>query len=224
MTDRTPRRRGEADEDPFDAAPMSDSLRTLARRGELRRLRKHQILINEGDRGDTLFVVLSGQLRAYSAGIDDRQVTYAHYGAGEYVGEMSLDGGPRAADVEATQPTLVALVTRPTLEQHLRDDPSFAFDLLSKVIRRARAATLSLKRIALNDTYGRLKPLLESLCTPQADGRLVADPAPSHEELGHMLVCTREMVTKLMGDLRTGGYIDARRRYIELVKPLPAKW
>ena len=61
--------------DPFDPIPMSDSLRTLARRGELRRLRKGVQLITEGDRGDTLFIVLAGQLRAYSVGADGREVT-----------------------------------------------------------------------------------------------------------------------------------------------------
>ena len=213
-----------AEPDPFEQAPMSDSLRALARRGELRRLRKGVQIISEGDLGDTLYIVLTGQLRAYGAGPGTREVAYSHYGAGEYVGEMGLDGGLRSANVEATEPTLCVVVTRNTLERHLGEDPHFAFELLSKVIRLARVATISLKQIALNDVYGRLKAMLESLGVAQPDGSRLIDPAPSHKELSQTLGCSREMVSRVMKDLESGGYVEVGRRRVVLRRGLPAKW
>ena len=210
--------------DPTENVPLSDSLRALARRGELRRVRKGVQIITEGDRGDTLFIVLAGRLRAYGAGADEREVTYGIYGAGEYVGELGLDGGLRSASVETLEPTLFAVVTRATLEQHLREDPGFAFELLAKVTRLVRMATLNLKQIALNDVYGRLKALLENLAVPQPDGSRVADPAPSHLEMSQALGCSREMVSRVMKDLQRGGYVDAGRRRVVLRRALPAKW
>lgn len=209
---------------PADLAPLSDSLRALARRGELRRLRRGVQIITEGDRGDTLFIVLQGRLRAFSVGADAREVTYGLYGPGDYVGEMGFDGGPRSANVEATEPTLCAVVTRATLERHLLDDPHFAFELLAKVIRSARAATLSLKQIALNDVYGRLKDLLERIAVPAADGTHVAEPAPTHLEMSQALGCSREMISRVMKDLERGGYVEAGRRRVVLRRALPAKW
>jgi CRP/FNR family cyclic AMP-dependent transcriptional regulator len=32
------------------------------------------------------------------------------------------------------------------------------------------------------------------------------------------------MVSRLMRDLETGGYIEVRERWIWLLKPLPARW
>jgi CRP/FNR family transcriptional regulator, cyclic AMP receptor protein len=157
-------------------------------------------------------------------GPDEREVTYATYGPGEYVGEMGLDGGPRSANVETLQTSLVAVVRRDTLQRHLDAEPQFAFELLTKVIRRARAATLGLKQIALNDVYGRLKALLESLTEAQADGSRVADPAPSHKEMSQTLGCGREMISRVMKDLERGGYVEVGRRRVVLKKPLPAKW
>ena len=210
--------------DPYDSAPMSESLRALARRGTLQRLRKGVQIITEGDRGDTLYIVLSGRLRAYSVGAEDRELTYAEYGAGEFVGEMGLDGGPRSAHVETLQPTLCALVTRETLQRHLDDDPRFAFELLAKVIRLARLSTLGMRQIALNDVYGRLKNLLEQIAAPQPDGSRVADPAPSHLEMSQQLGCSREMVSRVMKDLALGGYVESGRRRVVIRKVLPAKW
>jgi CRP/FNR family cyclic AMP-dependent transcriptional regulator len=212
------------DPDPLATALMSASLRALASRGETRHVRRGVQLIVEGDIGDTLYIVLKGQLRAYSVGADGREVTYANYGPGEYVGEMGLDGGSRSAHVEAVEATVCVVVARPTLQAHLKDDPAFAFELLAKVIRRARAATVGLKQIALNDVYGRLKALLEEIAQPQPDGRRVAEPAPSHLEISQRLGCSREMVSRVMKDLERGEYVEVGRRRVVLLRELPAKW
>ncbi len=79
------------------AAALTPSLQALAARGMNRRYRKGVLLIQEGDTGDTLYVVLSGRVKAFSVDDRDREITYATYGAGDYFGELMLDGGPRAA-------------------------------------------------------------------------------------------------------------------------------
>ena len=208
----------------IEQAPLTDSLRDLARRGEPLRVRKHTQLIVEGDISDTLYIVIEGRLRAYSVGHDGREVTFGDYGPGEYVGEMSLDGGPRSSSVEASVASWVVMVTRRTLEQHLNAQPHFAFDLLSKVIWRARVATRSLRLIALNGVYGRLKDFLESNARPLQDGGLGLDPAPSQLEISRTIVCTRAMVGRIVKDLVKGGWIEVGRRSIRILKPLPAKW
>ncbi len=210
--------------DPFDQAPLSDSLRALARRGVLTRLRKGVQIITEGDRGDTIYIVLGGRLRAYSVGDDEREVTYAEYGPGETVGEMGLDGGPRSASVITVQSSLCAVVTRTTLERHLAQEPAFAFELLAKVIGRARVATIGLRQIALHGVYGRLKALLDDLAEPQADGTRLIDPAPSHLEISRQAGCSREMISRVMKDLERGGYVQVGRRRVVVCRALPAKW
>jgi CRP/FNR family cyclic AMP-dependent transcriptional regulator len=208
----------------IEQAPFTDSLRALARRGEVRRVRKGTRLITENDVGESMYLVVQGRLRAFSVGADDREVTYGIYGPGEYVGEMSLDGGPRSADVEVVEAGVVVLVTRRTLEAHLAAEPQFAFELLAKVIRRARHATLGLRQIALNDVYGRLKGFLESQAVPLPDGTFALEPAPSQKEISQVIGCSREMVTRVMKDLERGGYVESGRRHVRILRALPAKW
>jgi CRP/FNR family transcriptional regulator, cyclic AMP receptor protein len=208
----------------IEQAPLTDSLRDLARRGEPMRVRKKTQLIIEGDLSDTLYIVVQGRLRAYSVGSDGREVTFGVYGPGEYVGEMSLDGGPRSSSVDAPEAGWVVMVTRRTLEQHLAEQPQFAFDLLAKVIRRARATTRNLRLIALNGVYGRLKDYLESAAVPLSDGGFGLDPAPSQLEMSRLIGCTRAMVGRIFKDLVKGGWIEVGRRSVRLLKALPAKW
>lgn len=210
----------------LEAAPLSDALRALARRGELCRFPKGAVLIQEGSHGDTLYIVLQGRLRVYGSHLaNEREITHGTYGPGEYVGEMSLDGGPRSASVAALESTVCAMVTRRTLEAHLAEEPQFAFELLAKVIRRARMATLSAKSMALNDVYGRFKALLESLCEPQADGTRRLPERLTHQELANRVGCSREMITRQLSDLQQGGYVSAPRGgELVLLKPLPPRW
>lgn len=205
--------------------PLSPALAALAERGQRRRYRKGTLLIEEGDRGDTLFIILEGRLRAYSAGERDREITYGVYGPGEYLGEMSLDGGPRSASVVTLEPAVCAVVDRSTLMDHLRSHPEFALELLAKVIRRARAATLSAKTLALNDVYGRLAALLTSMAQrPDDGGPPRVEERPTHQEIAYRLGCSREMVSRLLKDLEQGEYVRFQPGRIELLRPLPARW
>jgi CRP/FNR family cyclic AMP-dependent transcriptional regulator len=207
-------------DDPLDVFPPA--LRALAARGEPRRYRKGTLLIQEGDQGDTLYLIARGRLRAFSAGDNGREITYGVYGPGEYLGEMSLDGGPRSASVETLEASECVVVTRRTLLDHIARHPDFALELLAKVIRRARAATLSARQLALNDVYGRLRALLDELAgPPDAQGVRVVGERLSHRELAERLGCSREMVSRVMKDLERGGYWVPPG---QLMGPLPPRW
>lgn len=205
-------------------APMSDALAALAERGETRRYRKGTLLIQEGDFGDTLFIIRSGRLRAFSAGENGREITYGVYGPGEYLGELSLDGGPRSASVITLEASSCTVVGRRTLERFIAERPEFAFELLAKVIRRARAATLSARQLALNDVYGRLRALLQSLAQPGPDGVPVLAERLTHQAMSHHLGCSREMVSRLVKDLERGGYLSQQAGRYRLDKALPQRW
>ena len=210
--------------DPLDHPALGESLRALARRGELRRYRRHTLLIEEGDYGDTLYIILAGRLRSFAAADNGREITYGVYGPGEYLGEMSLDGGPRSASVMTLEPSLCAVVTRQTLQRHIAEQPAFAFELIAKVIRRARAATLSARQMALNDVYGRLVLLLNEEAKVHDDGRRVVAERWTQQEIAHRLGCSREMVSRLLKDLVSGGYLRAEDGRWALLRALPARW
>ena len=215
-----------ADETPDPFALPNGGLARLVANGPQRRYRKGMHLINEGEHGDTLFVILSGRVRAYSVDLRDREITYGVYGPGETLGEMSLDGGPRSASVVALEPTCCALVTRETLLVHIASHPEFALELLAKVIARARMATLSARNMALLDVYGRLVSVLEKhdgVSTTHADGRVTLE-AITHQEIASRVGASREMVSRLLKDLEKGGYIEMGTKRLVLLKKLPARW
>src|SRR3989442_15812023 len=149
-------------------APLApDTLRAIATTGVARNYPKNTILINEGDVGDSLFIVISGRVKVYSSNPAGREVGIAFHGPGEYVGEMSLDGSPRSASVVTLEPTTCALVTRASFREFILAHPDFALHLIEKLIQRVRLTTENVKSLALSDVYGRLVKLLLALAVVQ---------------------------------------------------------
>jgi len=205
------------------ASLESPSLRDLAARGRVQSFRKDVVIIQEGDYGDTLYVLLAGRVKVFATGDNDREVVIDTHGPGEYIGEMALDGGPRSASVMTLEPTVCSIVTRVTLRDHIAQHPDFAFDLLAKLIRRARRATMSVKNLALLDVYGRVARLLTELAV-ERDGQRIVPDRLTHQDIADRVGSSREMISRLIKDLTTGGYIEVHDRLIALRKPLPPAW
>src|SRR6478736_7018201 len=119
-------------------ANLNPMLRPLAQRGAIRSYKKNSVVINEGDVGESLFILLQGRVKVYATDDNGREITYGNIDAGDYFGEMSLDGGTRSASVMTVDACICALVSRAYVEQHLAEDPAFAMKLVAQVIRRAR--------------------------------------------------------------------------------------
>ena len=209
----------------LDALNLSPAWRALAERVPARRYRKGTLLIEEGDDGDVIYLLLEGRVKVFSLGANDREITFGIYGPGEYVGEMSLDGGPRAASVITLEPTTCAVITRHSLREQIASHPDLAFELLAKVIARARIATRDARNLALIDTYGRLVALLNALAVAQADGTRLVTERLTHREIAARVGCSREMVSRLMKDLERGRYVRAAESgHLVLDRGLPARW
>jgi CRP/FNR family cyclic AMP-dependent transcriptional regulator len=211
------------DPEQLVAALESPALRELAARGRMQQYRKDVVMLQEGDHGDTLYIVLAGRVKVFATGVDDREIVFDIHGPGEYVGEMALDGGPRSASVMTLEPTTCSVVTRVTLKDHIAKHPEFAFELLAKVIRRARRATESARDLALLDVYGRVRRLFDSIAVERDGTRLIPEKL-THQEIADRVGSSREMISRLLKDLSEGGYISVSEKLITLRKPLPPNW
>ena len=205
-------------------AALSPGLRALALRGTVRNYKKHSVIINEGELGDSLFVLLQGSVKVFSNDQSGREITYGDIQAGDYFGEMSLDGGPRSASVMTLEPCICSVVGRTSVREHLAEEPEFALDLVAQVIRRARSATETARNMALLDVYGRVIGILESHEGPGRPDAPVLLTQITHQSIASRVGASREMVSRLLKDLEKGGYIELGVKRITLKKKLPARW
>ncbi len=208
--------------DPF--APLTEStLRAIAESGVVRTFPRQTVLINEGDLGDSLYIILSGKVKVFASSAGGKEFVLDFHGPGEYVGEMSLDGSPRSASVMTVEPTTCAIVSRAQVREFLLAHPDFALHLVEKLIHRARVATENVKSLALSDVYGRMVRLLHALAR-EVDGRLVVPEKLTQQDIADRVGASRDMISRIFKDLTVGGYVSVENRQITIHRKPPARW
>ena len=195
----------------------------IAASGVVRAFPKNAVLINEGDVGDALYIIVSGKVKVCASNEAGREFIIDFHGPGEYVGEMSLDGQPRSASVMTVEPTTCAVVNRAHFREFILAHPDFALHLIERLIRRMRATTGNLKSLALSDVYGRLVRLLNALAQPSGNNLVVPEKL-TQQDIADRIGASRDMIGKLMKDLTGGGYLAVEDRTITILRKLPTGW
>jgi CRP-like cAMP-binding protein len=133
-------------------AEMKDAqLAHLAFFFEFQEILQHSEVIKQGEPGDAMFLILSGELRARTM-FGGRETILATFSTGDFFGEMSLfDRGPRSADVIANVDSSVLRLSTGSFERLTRDTPSLATPFLKATSRtlaaRIRADNKRLARV-----------------------------------------------------------------------------
>ena len=184
---------------------------------------RNTVIVNEGDRSDSIFIIMSGRVKVFLLGRDRREVVLNVHGPGEYFGEMVLDEGPRSASVMTLETSKFLVIPKVEFRRVLSANPEFAMKLIHRLMRRVRALTGNVGSLALLDVYGRVARLLLELAV-ERDGRLVVTERLTQKDIADRVGASREMVSRIFKDLAAGGYIVVDDRRITISKDLPLRW
>ncbi len=197
-------------------------LRDFAQRAVTRTFPKNTVVVREGERTDSLYIIVSGRVKIYVSD-EGKEVALAEAGPGEYFGEMVLDEGPRSASVMTLVPTQFLIVPKEDFKEFVKKSPEFALHLILKLIKRVRTLTNDVKTLGLMDVYGRVARMLLDLAV-ERDGVLVVENRPKPQEMAARAGASREMIGKILDDLAEGGYIEVKGDRITIARALPRTW
>jgi signal transduction histidine kinase len=103
-----------------------------------------ETVIAEGDLGDSLYIILSGELEVTKRDAG-RNITLATRRPGEFLGEMSLlEQAPRSASVRAVTASRLLVIGPEAFRRLLAGQPEAATTLLRTVVGRLRSTEASL--------------------------------------------------------------------------------
>ena len=203
---------------------LSDAdLMVVGSHGISRSYPKNTIIVAEGDKTDSLYVILEGRVKVFVSDREGHDMVLATQGPGEYFGEMVLDEGPRSASIMTLEPSRFLVVRKNDFRDFVARNPAFALSLIEKLIGRARALTASVKSLALMDVYGRVARLLLELAE-ETGGKLAISQRLTQQEIASRIGASREMVSRILKDLSTGGYLTQSRTGIVLHRKPPEHW
>jgi CRP/FNR family cyclic AMP-dependent transcriptional regulator len=200
-----------------------DELLNLLSHAAIRRYRRRTLLMEKGDSADVVYVILQGMVRIYAQGEDDKEITLNELSAGQYFGELALiDAAPRSASAVVLEDARLLVLPRAEFMTFLSACPDAALRVIHDLVGQVRSLTRDVERLALRDVYGRLVDVLGERARDE-DGRLITD-AITQQELANLIGASREMVSRILKDLRCGGYISLDGKRIELHQRLPEHW
>ena len=199
------------------------ALRAIASHALVRAFPGNTILVYEGERTDSLFIILSGRVKIYSSNMDGREVVLNLLDPYDYFGELALiDAEPRSASAMTLEVSRLAIIFRDDFLNHLQQEPCIAISLLQTLIRKLRRETEKVKSLALMDVYGRVAKLLLEMAV-EREGRLTVERL-TYREIANRIGASREMVGRIFKDLKQGGYITLEGKRIILKERLPDRW
>src|SRR5207237_8433487 len=110
------------------------ALGALAPRGAVRSFSKNAVVGSEGDETDSLYILLSGRVKAFVSEEDGREVVLSTVGVGDYFGELVLDGGARSASIMTLEPCRFFVIPRGDTEGMIDRNPAYARHLTAMLI------------------------------------------------------------------------------------------
>lgn len=208
---------------PLFASLDEGELAEIAAASALRSFSKHSIVITEGDTSNSLYVILRGEVKVFVSDVNGKANTINRLGPGDYFGELSLiDEQPRAASIQALTKCQMLILSRPYFVHYLEENPRVAIRLLQGMGQRLRSTTDHAKGLALMDVFGRIANLLLTSAIDEG-GRLIT-PALTQQEIAEQVGASREMVSRILKDLRAGDYIALEGKRIIVNKRIPDRW
>jgi len=192
----------------------------LAQHTIARTVPAHTLLLREGERSDSLYLILYGKVKVFVN--DDRggEAILNLIGPNEFFGEMALiDDSPRSASVMTMEPTRVAVMTKDAFRKCLAEHPDIAYNLIRILTARVRLLSANVRDLALLDVYDRVARTLQNLAKP-VDRELVIDQKLTHQEIASMVGASREMVSRILKDLANKGYIKVEGKRITLYEKI----
>jgi len=198
----------------------ADALRSLEAVAVRKKFPKNAVVFLQEDESDSVYIILSGRVKAVIHDEQGREIVLAMIGAGEYFGEMAaLDGVPRSATVMTTEPTKMLVIHRDDFKHFLSAHPDLVFNLLKVLLARLRKADQTIENLALKNVHGRVANLLMQFAVP-SDGKWVLKKRMTHQEIANMVGSSREMVSKIMGEFAHAGLITIEKKQITIHKKL----
>ena len=197
------------------AEPVASALETVS-------LPRGRVVFNEGESGDSLYVVLSGKIKLSRRAPDGRENVLAVMGPSDQFGELSVfDPGPRTATATAVTDVKLARMPQTVLRPWIEAHPEVGKRLLHVLARRLRRTNDSVADLIFTDVPGRVAKALLQMAdrfgSRDSDGLRVRHDL-TQEELAQLVGASRETVNKALADFASRGWLRLEPRSVVIME------
>tara|TARA_B100001121_G_scaffold135866_1_gene119078 strand:- start:295 stop:975 length:681 start_codon:yes stop_codon:yes gene_type:complete len=185
---------------PIFADLSNSDLEKISNKTILRNYNKGQVILLEESKGETFFVIKTGEVKVTKLSDDGREVILAILGESDFFGEMSLlDGEGRSANIVANEDSAVLTLSRNDFLSCLESYPKIAISLLEELAVRLRKSDKHIESLSLSDSEHRIgitiARLAEEIGTIKK-GVVSIKKLPFQQDIANMAGTSRETVSR----------------------------
>ncbi|OPX17962.1 hypothetical protein BXT86_03665 [candidate division WOR-3 bacterium 4484_100] len=123
--------------------------------GMEKKLKAGEVLFNEGDKGDVMYLIREGKIKITKGKGEDEKVL-AVLKEGDFFGEMAIiDGSPRSAGAIAVTPVSLLVIDKETFKAKLKENPLIEY-VLETLSRRLRTTDEQIKLLTIKSEERRI--------------------------------------------------------------------
>jgi len=196
----------------FLPKPPIDNLDIFLSKCHRRRYPSKSTIIYAGDKADVLYYIVKGTVCVLvEEQKDNKEMVITYLNAGEFFGEMGLfEDGVRSAWIKAKTDCEISEISYSKFRELSNTNPEVMFALTKQITNRLKETTKKASSLAFLDVTGRVARALNDLCM-QPDAMTHPDGMQikiTRQEIGRIVVCSREMVGRVLKELEAQGLIS----------------
>ena len=188
-----------------------------------RRFEPNRVIFREGDESDTCYIVRSGHARAVREHVDGRTISLAHFGPGDFFGELAMfDDERRSATVETLDEVDAIAILGADMRRLLREHPDIAVKLVISLGRRLREANERLTRQSFQTVQSRVAGVLRDLVEQaHAEGAAERDVLVriTQADVAQLAGSSRESASRFLAVLERAGVVTQGRGRVTVHDP-----
>lgn len=189
-----------------------------------RSFNKNIQIITEGDDSHSLYFLLEGKVKVYLNDDSGKEIIINIHEEGEFFGELGLIKSiPRTASIITVANCKIGIMQESDFKQCLTSYPDFSIALIENLSTRLIDATETIRQLGLMDVYQRIAVTFLGLSVKKGDVRIIPEKL-TQQNIANRVGASREMVARILKDLRSGGYITQDSNGITINKTLPHSW
>jgi len=187
----------------------------------IKKIEKGSFLFQEGAKADELYIVQSGILQISKIIPDGRELTLRLCSKGDFVGELNLfsPSSRYLLSARVVESGEVAVIMKDVLEETLSQNLPLSFEFIRWMSQQYRKTQTKFRDLVLHGKKGALYSTLirfsNSYGIRTNKGILIELPL-TNQELANFCGTSREVVNRLLSDLRRAGIISIDKGFIEI--------
>jgi CRP-like cAMP-binding protein len=200
----------------FFSALSDRELEMVAKIAFVKTFNKGFMVFEEGEKRDTLYIVLKGRVKVSLYDEDGREYILDIIGKDGFFGELSLfEELSGFANVMTLEQSDLLVIRRSDFMRLLMENRDFAVSMIRELSKRLRAANEKLKRFAFLGVEGRILEYLMDIAEKSGvkiKDRIIIENGPTQVEIASACGCSRETVSRMVKSLVEKGRLSVIKK------------